>query len=344
MKVLVTGSEGYIGTCLVPMLRAEGHEVTRLDANLFAACALGPVEGAADVLQRDIRDLGPVDLEGTHAVIHLAGLSNDPLSDLDLRLTREINHAATARLGRIARQAGVSQFVFSSTCSVYGFQGETLITEAGTPNPLTIYAQSKLDAERDLDALAGPGFHVTHLRHGTAYGASPMTRFDLVVNNLVAWSLATGRVHLKSTGNAWRPLVHVEDIGAAFLAALRPDPSQAHRRVFNIAVTQDNLRIIDLAALVAEELAAPLEFADGAGPDHRSYRVDGGAALAGLAGFAPAWTVREGIRQVIAQARTFRVDLAAAEGPRHGRIAHLGQLLAAGHLDPDLRWREVAPA
>jgi nucleoside-diphosphate-sugar epimerase len=344
MRLLVTGSEGYIGTRLVPMLRAAGHEVLRLDATLFRACALTPPTATGEVLRRDIRDLAPSELEGVDAVLHLAGLSNDPLSDLDPRLTREINHAATARLGRIARQAGVAHFVFSSSCSVYGFQGETLITEDSPPNPLTVYAQSKLEAERDLDDLAGPGFRVTHLRHGTAYGASPMTRFDLVVNNLVAWSLATGRVHLKSTGNAWRPLVHVDDICASFVAALRPDPTGANRRVFNIAVTRDNMRIIDLAGLVAEELGAPLDFAEGAEPDHRSYRVDGSAAAAGLPGFAPTWSVLGGIRQVLAQVRDCEVDLAAAEGPKHGRIAHLKQLLKDGRLDRDLRWREVTAA
>jgi nucleoside-diphosphate-sugar epimerase len=299
---------------------------------------MAPVDGQDQVRHIDIRDLDTADLAGHDAIIHLAGLSNDPLSDLDPALTRAVNHAATTRLAEVARGAGVGQFVFSSTCSVYGFHGDAEITETSALNPLTVYAESKVAAEQDLTALAAPGFKVTHLRHGTAYGASPMTRFDLVVNNLVAWAHATGAVRLKSAGDAWRPLVHVEDICASFVAALNDDTVAPVCRVFNIGITRDNMRILDLARMIAAEMEAPLEFAEGAEPDHRSYRVNADLALGGLPGFAPCWTVGDGIRQVIAQVRAAGLAIDDVEGAKFGRIAHLRHLMATGRVDADLRW------
>jgi len=338
MKVLLTGSEGYIGTVLQALLRLAGHNVTRLDALYFQGCAVTPLSYPADVIAKDIRDLTRADLAGFDAVVHLAGLSNDPLSELAHQLTWDINHRAAVSLAQMAKDAGVSQFVFSSTCAVYGYGGEDFLTEESPLNPLTVYAKSKLAAEQEIDTLSDTGFFVTHLRHGTAYGASPMTRFDLVVNNFVAWSNATGKVHLKSAGNAWRPLVHVEDIGRSFVAALNPVRAQATQRVFNIGVTADNMRIIDLAQIVAEEMDASVEFGPGAEPDNRSYRVSADNALRHLPGFEPQWSVRTGIREIAQQIKDNGFSVDDVEGARLGRIAHLKWLLKERRLGPDLRW------
>jgi len=347
MKVLLTGSEGYIGSLLLPLLQQSGHEVTRLDARYFKGCSVTPLPVQPGVVEKDIRNLSVADFVGFDAVIHLAGLSNDPLSELAHDLTWQINHQAAVQTGKLAQDAGVSQFVFSSTCSVYGYSdeeaGDGFLTEASSLNPLTVYAKSKVSAEKDLDALACPGFCVTHLRHGTAYGASPMTRFDLVVNNLVAWAHATGKVHLKSAGNAWRPLVHVEDICRSFVAALIPVRNQLPWRVFNIGVTQDNMRILNLAEMVADEMAADVEFGPGAEPDNRSYRVNADQALLGLPGFEPLWSVRDGIRQIAEQIRRHELSVQDVEGARFCRIAHLQSLLKTGELSPQLRWKVAVP-
>lgn len=338
MKVLVTGSEGYIGTELVPMLQAEGHDVTRLDSLLFSDCAISEIAQPEKVWVKDIRDLTVSGLEVFDAIIHLAGLSNDPLSDLDPAITREINHIAAVALADMAKKAGVGHFIFSSTCSVYGCQGDDFITETSPTGPLTIYAVSKLDAEKEISALAGADFKVTHLRHGTAYGCTPMTRFDLVVNNLVAWAKATGKVHLKSDGSAWRPLVHVGDISASFVAALNEDVNDTHPvRVFNIGNTRDNLKVLQLAGIVADEMDCELEFASGAGPDTRSYRVDCSKAETSLPGFDPRWRVPEGIRQVIETVNASGVTVEEVEGHRYGRIAHLRHLLDTGVVSKELR-------
>ncbi|HEY8476266.1 MAG TPA: SDR family oxidoreductase, partial [Chloroflexota bacterium] len=220
MRVLVTGHRGYIGAVLTPMLVARGHEVVGLDSDLYERCTFG--DGMPDVpsLRKDVRDVEPADLDGFDAIVHLAGLSNDPLGDLEPRLTFEINYEASVRLARLAKAVGASRFVFSSSCSAYGAAGEDLVDETGTLQPVTPYGMSKVWVEREVSKLADDSFSPTFLRNATAYGVSPRLRFDLVLNNLVAWAFTTGRVHLKSDGSPWRPIVHVEDIARAFLAVL----------------------------------------------------------------------------------------------------------------------------
>lgn len=338
MNVLVSGSEGYVGTVLVPRLEAAGHRVARMDSLLFDACRFEPgLEPQRESLAvRDIRDVQQQELVGLDAVIHLAGLSNDPLSDLAPELTRQINHSAALRFAALSKRAGVRRFVFSSTCSVYGLGGDELLTEDSPLDPLTPYAQSKRNAERELSALGDTAFEVVHLRHGTAYGYSPMIRFDLVVNNLVAWALTSGQILLRSDGNAWRPLVHVEDICAAFRAALEAPREAVAGEVFNIGRTEDNFRVRELAEAVALEMpGCRVVYAEGASPDKRSYRVDCSKALRGLPGFEPSWTLADGIRDLLERLGDLGgVDF---EGPRFARIEHLKQRIANGSVDAELR-------
>ncbi len=336
MRVLVTGSEGYVGAALVPMLEAAGHQVTRMDSLLFAGCEVRPLPGRSRVVRQDFRSISESALVGFDSVVHLAALSNDPLSNLDPELTHQVNHREAALFARKARSAGVPRFVFSSTCSVYGRQGDEMIDEGAAPNPVTAYGVSKLRAEGDIAALATPDFAPVSLRFGTAYGWSDMVRFDLVVNNLVASARLDGQLRLNSDGRAWRPMVHVGDMCAGFLAALEAPGGTVSGEVFNIGRTQDNWMIIDLAREISRLMGGcDIQMPEDSVTDTRSYRVDCSKAETGLPGFAPTWSVERGIAQVVAKVGD--MEEARLRALFHGRIAHLLALREAGRLTSDLR-------
>jgi nucleoside-diphosphate-sugar epimerase len=340
VRVLVTGHLGYIGTVLTPMLQRDGLEVVGLDSDLFRACTFGAAAPPVPSIEKDVRDVTQGDLDGFDAVVHLAGLSNDPLGDLDPALTFELNHQATVRLARLAKKAGVERFVFSSSCSTYGAGQDEFLTEAAPFNPVTPYGESKVLAERDLADLADYNFSPTYLRNATAYGASPRLRFDLVVNNLTAWAHTTGKVHLKSDGSAWRPLVHVEDISLAFLAALRAPRERVHNEAFNIGQTAENYRIRQVARLVGEVVpGSQVEMEAGASADKRNYFVNCEKAQRVLERFRPRWSVRQGVEQLHELYRRVGLRLEEFEGDRYQRIGHVKRRLAAGELGRDLRWR-----
>jgi nucleoside-diphosphate-sugar epimerase len=346
MHVLVTGHLGYLGSVLVPVLLETGHSVVGLDSDLYAACGFG--SGLVEVPARrlDVRDVEASDLAGFDAVVHLAGLSNDPLGDLDPALTDEINHAASVRLARLAKAAGVRRFVFSSSCSNYGAAGDGLVDEDAPLHPITPYARSKVQVERDVSRLADGAFSPVFLRNATAYGASPRLRCDLVLNDLVAWASATGRVRLKSDGTPWRPLVHAEDIARACVAVLAAPRTAVHGQAFNVGRTDENFRIRDVAEIVRETVpGSRIEYAPGAAPDRRSYRVDFEKIRRAVPGFAPRWTVRDGARELYEAYRRHGLQASDLEGPRFRRIGQIRLLLGNGHIDPTLRWRvDAAPA
>jgi nucleoside-diphosphate-sugar epimerase len=345
MRVLVTGNKGYIGTILVPMLVAEGHFVVGLDSDLYEQCTYG--NGIADIpeIRKDVRDVESSDLEGFDAVLHLAGLSNDPLGDLDPSLTFEINYLASVRLARLAKQVGVPRFVFSSSCSNYGAAGENMVSEDAEFKPVTPYGESKVLVERDLSALADDSFSPTFLRNATAYGVSPRLRFDLVLNNLTAWAFTTGEVHLKSDGTPWRPIVHIEDISRAFIAALQAPRELVHNEAFNVGLTAENYRVRDLADIVKETVpGSRIEFSADAGPDKRCYRVDCTKLTRTLPDFKPQWNARRGAQELYEVYKKFGLQLEDFEGPRYKRLDHIKQLLKAGRLDPKLRWMDQSVA
>jgi nucleoside-diphosphate-sugar epimerase len=339
MKVLVTGHTGYIGTILTQMLLQRGHQVVGVDTGLFAGCTFG-ADTASDVItiNSDIRDLTVVQLRAVDAVVHLAGICNDPLGDLLPETTMDINDTATIRLAELARDAGVERFVFSSTCSVYGAAEEDWVDEASPPNPVTPYAVSKYRAEQGLLALATDRFSPVLLRSATAYGFSPRIRFDLVLNNLTAHAVTTGRVFLKSDGMAWRPLVHIADISRAFIAAVEAPREAVHCETFNVGSTAENYRVRSIAEIVRNTVpGSAIAYAEGAAADKRSYRVSFRKIESRLPNFRPQWTAMAGALELHACYTKYGLALEDFEGERYQRLAHLKSLLAAGILDRSLR-------
>ena len=342
MRVLVTGSEGYIGTILVPMLIERGHHVVGLDTCFLSHRHFVPGIRKYPLKKKDIRDVEPIDLENVEAIIHLAALSNDPLGELDPNLTDAINHVATVRLAEMARKVGVNRFLFASSCSIYGAGQSDRLDEDAPFNPLTAYAKSKVATEHDVGALATDDFSPVYLRNGTAFGLSPRMRFDLVLNNLTGWGYTTGKVTLLSDGTAWRPLVHIRDISLAMIAALEAPRELVHNQAFNVGLPDANYQIRSLAESVAELVPdSVVTFAEGAEADKRNYNVSFDKIHAVLGNyFSPNWNVKDGVDEIYHACRITRLRYEEFDGPEYMTIKGLKRLLDEKKLNDELRWRE----
>jgi nucleoside-diphosphate-sugar epimerase len=322
-----------------------GHQVTGLDTFLFEGCTFGRPGETIEGLRRDLRDVTEEDLRGFDAVVHLAALSNDPLGNLNPDSTYSINHRAAVHLAQTAKAAGVQRFVFASSCSLYGLAGDDMLDESAAFNPITAYGESKVLVERDVAALADDTFTPTFMRNATAYGASPKLRLDLVVNNLVASAVAYGKILIQSDGSPWRPLVHVEDIGRAFVAVLAAPRELVHNQAFNVGRTSENYRVREIVEMVKAVIpSADIKYAEGAGPDPRCYRVSCAKIEATLPGFRPEWTVMRGVQQLAEAYDRYGMTAETFDGPRFIRMRQIRKLQDAGLVDGEMRWQAVAAA
>ncbi|HEV7389717.1 MAG TPA: SDR family oxidoreductase [Gemmatimonadaceae bacterium] len=339
MRVLITGNNGYIGSVLAPLVKQAGHDVVGLDTFLFEGGTFGSDVQQIDAMRMDLRDVETADLRGFDAVIHLAALSNDPVGDLNPQCTYDINHLGSVRLARLAKEAGVQRFLFASSCSLYGVAGDNLLDEQADMNPVTAYGVTKVLFEKDVAKLADDDFSPTFLRNATAYGVSPRLRADVVVNNLVGIAFTTGEVLIQSDGTPWRPLVHIEDIARAFIAALHAPRELVHNEAFNVGRTDENYRVRDLGALVEQVVpGSRVRYAEGGGPDPRCYRVNCEKIMRTLPEYQPQWTVRKGMEQLRDAFQQNGLTREELLGDRYFRIKRLRSLQSQGLLDESLRW------
>jgi nucleoside-diphosphate-sugar epimerase len=342
MHILVTGNLGYIGSVLVPLLKSQGHQVVGLDCGYFAECLLSPVDQIFKQIIKDIRDVEKSDLDGIDAVIHLAGLSNDPLGELAPGLTEEINLGGTMKLALLSKQVGVKRFIYSSSQSMYGVSetDEELDEDLSDKNPVTAYAKTKWDAELQLRDLQSDAFLVCCFRPSTVFGVSPRLRCDIVFNNLVACAYTTNKIEIKSDGTPWRPVVHIQDVCSAFLSGLNAPRDLIAGRSFNVGIPNGNFTVRQLAE--AAQRAVPgseLVFTGEHGNDSRTYRVSFDRILTELKDyFVPSWDLDLGASELVGHFKGINFTEQDFRGWKTTRLMQLNRLRENSELDST--WRK----
>jgi nucleoside-diphosphate-sugar epimerase len=338
MKVLVTGTDGYLGCLLAPELVRDGHEVLGVDTGYYKHGWLyNGLDCTPFTLAKDIRNLTVEDLQGVDAIVHMAELSNDPLGQLSPTITYEINHQGSVHLATLAKRVGIQRFVYMSSCSVYGVaDGE--VDETSPVNPQTAYAECKTLVERDLSRMADENFSPTFMRNATAFGASPRMRFDIVLNNLAGLSWTTGKIAMVSDGTPWRPLVHALDIGQAIRRVLVAPRDLVHNEVFNVGSSDQNYRVREIAEIVGDIFGGEVTFGESGG-DNRSYRVSFEKINNKLPGFECGWDALSGAKQLHAVFSRIRLNEQTFTGRGHTRLKQLQYLISSGQLDEKLFWR-----
>lgn len=342
MKVLVTGNKGYIGAVLYRKLIDEGFEVVGLDTGFYEGCNFFAEEYKTRQIKKDIRNINKEDLFGIDAIVHLAALSNDPIGEINRELTSKINFFASVNLAKLAKECNVKRFIFSSSCSVYGVVGDEMIDENGIVSPATEYARSKLEAEKEISRLADKDFSPVFLRNSTVYGVSPMLRVDLVVNNLVGWAYTTGKIRVMSDGSPWRPLIHIQDICKAFIAALKTPQDLIHNRVFNVGQNNENYRIRDIVDMIKRIMPqCNIEYTGEHGSDTRSYRVDF-TKFREIMGnyFNPDWNIEKGIKELFEAYRANNLSENDFQGEKFIRLKKIKNLIDEGRVDEKLFWKK----
>lgn len=342
MRVLVTGTDGYIGVVLASRLMRDGHEVLGLDTGYYRSGWLVTDPNTLNRLPAsicaDVRHVEANDLEGVDAVVHLAELSNDPLGEFNRKVTLDINHLGSVRLANAAKQAGVRRFIYTSSCSVYGLGTEQVVDESSEVNPQTAYAECKVLVERDVGAMASDAFTPVFLRNATAYGVSPRMRFDIVLNNLCGLAWTTGKISMTSDGSPWRPIVHIEDICTAVSCALNAPTDAISGQALNVGSNDENYRVREIAEIVKQVFPeSDLTFGDSSG-DNRSYKVNFDKIHRTLPGFSCSWTALAGAQQLRALFERVKLSPELFDQPAYTRLACLNQLLDSGQIDADYYW------
>jgi nucleoside-diphosphate-sugar epimerase len=343
MKILITGTEGYIGARLAPMLAVRGHDITGLDTGFYRDGCLyvDPVSMPVVpcTILKDLRTVTPKDFEGFDAVVHLAELSNDPLGENRPEITFKINHEGSVGIANAAKQGGVKRFIYASSCSVYGVaRGDDFLDENSPTNPQTTYAQCKVNVERDVKRLADADFCVSFLRNATAYGPSPRMRFDIVMNDLCARAWTTKKIAMVSDGSPWRPIVHIEDIIEAVRCTLEAPADAVNGEIFNVGATNENYRVREIAKIVAQAFPGCEVSAGPPSTDNRSYRVSFDKIASKLPGFQARWTAHHGAEEL---RKLFeRIDFLSQtfEFRAFTRLKQLKHLQRTGQINEDLIW------
>lgn len=341
MKILITGTDGYLGCLLAPALMDAGHTVVGLDTGFYRDRMLyRSPESTPHTIVKDLRDAEVSDFHGFDAVVHMAELSNDPAGALAPHITYDINHKGSERLAKLAKEAGVSRFVYMSSCSVYGVSDGNLVTEESPLNPQTAYGECKTMAERDIRSLASTGFAPTFLRNATAYGASPRMRFDIVLNNLSALAWTTQKITMTSDGSPWRPLVHGLDICQAIVRVLDAPREAIANEVFNVGDTEHNYRVRDIAEIVGEVFPNCEVTFGPPSPDNRSYRVSFEKIRQHLPGFECRWDARRGAQQLLKLFQRIAMTDEVFQCRTFTRLKQLEFLIRTKQIDQDFFWTQ----